>query len=200
MSFFSFYIAKPDTLKVAWTWCFTTDLKSPNYVLDKKLNWLERIRNIQMNKAKICLYDDVLTGLQICNWAFHMVNSQRTAKKWIKTKNTCEGVQNSLVLQTELRNADFWSPHYRLCVIYSMTAESLSKHDDDSNKNPTNLHIWQGKTVFLHALHVHFSSIWHFEDVLVLSTTWNDLFCRRVDNVSIWWQMFNFVFLSLKHA
>ena len=28
----------------------------------------------------------------------------------------------------------------------------------DSNKNPTNLHIWQWKTVFLHALHVHFSS------------------------------------------
>ena len=27
----------------------------------------------------------------------------------------------------------------------------------DGNKNPTNLHIWQWKTVFLHALHVHFS-------------------------------------------
>ena len=34
---------------------------------------------------------------------------------------------------------------------------------------------------------------WHFEDVLVLSTTWNDLFCSCVDDVSIWWQMFNFV-------
>ena len=33
-----------------------------------------------------------------------------------------------------------------------------SNHDDDGNKNPTNLHIWQWKTVFLHALHVHFSS------------------------------------------
>ena len=39
---------------------------------------------------------------------------------------------------------------------------SLSNHDDDGNKNPTNLHIWQWKTVPLHALHVHFSSfdIW----------------------------------------
>ena len=36
---------------------------------------------------------------------------------------------------------------------------------------------------------------WHFEDVLVLSTTWNDLFCSCVDDTSIWWQMFNFVFL-----
>ena len=35
---------------------------------------------------------------------------------------------------------------------------SLSNHDDDGNKNLTNLHIWRWKTVFLHALHVHFSS------------------------------------------
>ena len=35
---------------------------------------------------------------------------------------------------------------------------SLSNHDNDGNKNPTNLHIWQWKTVFLHALHMHFSS------------------------------------------
>ena len=36
---------------------------------------------------------------------------------------------------------------------------------------------------------------WHFEDVLVLSMTWNDLFCSCVDDVSTWWQMFNFVYL-----
>ena len=39
---------------------------------------------------------------------------------------------------------------------------------------------------------------WRFEDVLVLSTTSNDLFCSCVDDVSIWWQMFNFVFLCPK--
>ena len=43
-----------------------------------------------------------------------------------------------------------------------------------------------------------FFIFWHFEDVLVLSTTWNDLFCSCVDDVSIWWQMFNFVFLCPK--
>ena len=43
-----------------------------------------------------------------------------------------------------------------------------------------------------------FFIFWHFEDVLVLSTTWNDLFCGCVDDVSIWRQMFNFVFLSRK--
>ena len=39
---------------------------------------------------------------------------------------------------------------------------------------------------------------WHFADVLVLSATWNDLFCSCVDEATIWWQMFTFVFLSLK--
>ena len=43
-----------------------------------------------------------------------------------------------------------------------------------------------------------FFIFWLLEDVLVLSTTWNDLFCSCVDDVSILWQMFNFVFLSLK--
>ena len=43
-----------------------------------------------------------------------------------------------------------------------------------------------------------FFIFWHFADVLVLSTTWNDLFCSCVDDVSIWWQMFNFVFLCPK--
>ena len=40
----------------------------------------------------------------------------------------------------------------------SMVLGCLSNHDDDGNKKPTNLHIWQWKTVFLHALHVHFLS------------------------------------------
>ena len=38
----------------------------------------------------------------------------------------------------------------------------------------------------------------HSADVLVLSTTWNDLFCSCEDDVSTIWQMVNFVFLSLK--
>ena len=45
-----------------------------------------------------------------------------------------------------------------------------------------------------------FFIFWLFEDVLVLSTTWNDLFCRCVDNVSTWWQMFNFFFFYVPSA
>jgi len=43
-----------------------------------------------------------------------------------------------------------------------------------------------------------FFIFWHFVHVLFLSTTWNDLFCSCVDDVSIWWQMFNFIFLCPK--
>ena len=43
-----------------------------------------------------------------------------------------------------------------------------------------------------------FFIFWHFEDVLVLSMTWNDLFFSCVDDVSIYWQMFDFVFLCPK--
>ena len=43
-----------------------------------------------------------------------------------------------------------------------------------------------------------FSIFWHFEDFLILSTTWNDRFCSCVDDVSIWWQRFNFVLLCPK--
>ena len=43
-----------------------------------------------------------------------------------------------------------------------------------------------------------FFIFWHFVDVLVLSTTWNELFCSCVMDVSICWQMFNIIFLPLK--
>ena len=43
-----------------------------------------------------------------------------------------------------------------------------------------------------------FFIFWDIEDVLVLSTTWNDLFCSCVEDMSIWWQMFNFAFLCPK--
>ena len=79
-----------------------------------------------------------------------------------------------------------------------LAVKGLTKHDDEGNKNVTNLHSWRWQKVVLHALHVHSSFLNNFADVLVLSTTWNDLFRSCVDDVSIWWQMFNFVCLSLK--
>ena len=53
-------------------------------------------------------------------------------------------------------------------------------------------------SIFARFVCVHFSFFLHFEDVLVLSMTWNDLLCSCVDDVRIWWQMFNFAFLCPK--
>ena len=72
---------------------------------------------------------------------------------------------------------------------------SLSNHD---NKNPSNLHFLTMKNSIFARFARAFFIFWHFADVLVLSTTWNDLFCSCVDDVGIWWQMFNFVFLCSK--
>lgn len=38
----------------------------------------------------------------------------------------------------------------------------------------------------------------HFADVLVVSTTWNGLFCSCVEDVRMWWQLLNFASLFLK--
>ena len=91
-----------------------------------------------------------------------------------------------------------WQDLFFFFGVSAESIESLSNHDDDGNKNPTNLHIWQGKTVsFARFARVYFI-FWRFEDILVLSTTWNDLFCCWVDDLTIRWQMFNFVFLCPK--
>ena len=107
--------------------------------------------------------------------------------------------------------------------LYLALLGSLSKHDGDGSENV----IWKCNFPFLQSIFRElkrrrrqqkphkfayltmensifarfaraFFIFWHFEDVLVLSTTWNDLFCSCVDDVSIWWQMFNFVFLYPK--
>ena len=91
-----------------------------------------------------------------------------------------------------------WVNQHDVSCHSTRVLERLSNHDDDGNKNTTNLHIWQWKNSIFARIARAFFIFWHFEDILVLSTMWNDLFCSRVDNVSIWWQMFNFVFLCLK--
>ena len=53
-------------------------------------------------------------------------------------------------------------------------------------------------SIFARFARACFFFFWHFVDVLVLFTTWSDQFCSWVDDVSAWWQMFNFVFLCPK--
>ena len=99
------------------------------------------------------------------------------------------------------------SPHYQLVrskiptkknnTVYgpvATTIGSLSNHDDDGNKFA---YLAMKNSIFARFARAFFI-FWHFDDVLVLSMTSNDLFCSCVDDVSIWWQMFNSVLLCPK--
>ena len=106
--------------------------------------------------------------------AFVIVLSEKrcTTRKWklevFKVPSYCFAITENFLAGTVSLRPKI-SPFYRctdslrqkICEDNSSVIEvlgSLSNHDDDGNKNPTNLHIWQWKTGFLHALHVHFSA------------------------------------------
>ena len=74
---------------------------------------------------------------------------------------------------------------------------SLRNHDDDGTRT-SQICIFDSEKQKFYTLCTCSFHFWHFANVLVLSTTWNDLFCSCMDDVTIWWQMFNFVFISLK--
>ena len=88
----------------------------------------------------------------------------------------------------------------RVCfLVEPIKLGSLSNYDNDGNNNVTNWHTWQYamKSNSFARLARAFFIFGQFADVLVLSTTWNHLFCSCVDDVSIWWPIFNLVFLTL---
>ena len=55
------------------------------------------------------------------------------------------------------------------------------------------------KNAFVRFAHAFFIFV-HFTAVLVLSTTWNDLFYSCVDDASTWRKYFKFLFSNLKHS
>ena len=90
-------------------------------------------------------------------WKFHVVIWQTTSN--IAPKSVAH-VQHDYFSSFNQSNRSFvplslplLSSFLKLPII-----GSLSNHDDDGNKYPTNLHIWQWRTVFLHPLQVHISS------------------------------------------
>ena len=74
-------------------------------------------------------------------------------------------------------------------------SQVISNYYSDGDKNLTNLHIKQRKTV-VKLCSCCFHCGVHFATVLVLSTTWNVPFCSNVVDVSIWCQIFKFFLLS----
>ena len=96
-----------------------------------------------------------------------------------------------------------WSQFFHFCwVFWNVTAkQSIRKLKQPRRRRQQKPHKFAYltiKNIIFARFARAFFIFWHFEDVLVLSTTWNDLFCSCVDDVSIWWQMFNFVFLCPK--
>ena len=78
------------------------------------------------------------------------------------------------------------------------TLVSLGNHYGDGDYDSTNLHVLLWKTVVLHGLFVRFSSLYFSKPFLSFSTTWNDMFCCCVDDVSTWRHIFNLVLSALK--
>jgi len=62
-----------------------------------------------------------------------------------------------------------------------------------------NLHVWRRKNNSFARFARAFFTFFTFRRRSRSFKTWNDQFCSCVDDVSIWWQMFNFVSLSHKH-
>ena len=76
-------------------------------------------------------------------------------------------------------------------VVVVAVLGSLRNHKDDSNKNPTNLHIWQWKQYFcmLCICIFHLLIFWR------RSCSFYDMKWPVLQLCGIWWQMFNFVCL-----
>ena len=87
------------------------------------------------------------------------------------------------------------SRYLRSNVAHKQLARTSLSNQDDGSSNVTNLHTGKWKALVLHAVFIFV----HFADILVLSTTWNDLFCSCVVYGSRWRLSFNFV-LSLKNC
>ena len=107
--------------------------------------------NNSITNSKLDLRDFFLSCILDFSW--NGTHSTRFSKRFYKITNVLLSVPGISSLPSRT---------FKYVQVVSQSIGSLSNHDDDDNKNPTNLHIWQWKTVFLHALHVHFS----FFDIL----------------------------------
>ena len=96
-----------------------------------------------------------------------------------------------------------WNPDYSAitppCLHSRITCDAVCNYwtTDWPRAKLNTIHTIKTTTVVIWRFAHAFFIFGHFVDVLVLATTWNDLFCSNVDDVSIWWQSFNCVLLSL---
>ena len=107
--------------------------KDVSGLIEKSAKWLWYVHSVQ--------------GFHATLLSFFENSLCATTKRYTYFKKRCRRERRMAVVERKLHDRkELWFPHeWVLCVALSYT-------------NPTNLHIWQWKTLFLHALHVHFSS------------------------------------------
>ena len=160
-----------------------TSWKTPEGLWDVQ-KWKMHVRHMQN-------YQFSLSNMQICDvlslsW---MLSSQilNTVAKHITSKNK---------RNVECCGRRCWM-EIKLCSTLSNSREPKQPWRRRQQKPHKFAYLTMKNSIFARFARAFFI-FWHFVDVLVLSTTWNDQFCSWVDDISIWWQMFNCVFLCPK--
>ena len=110
-------------------------------------------------------------------WKFHVIVWPTTSKHCIKKRATRAARLFFLIQPMKSLICDVVTRSYCRRHFFNSLIRSLRNHNDDRNKNVTNLHIWHGKTILCFARAIFIFG--HFADVIVLTTTWNDPFCSR---------------------
>ena len=121
-------------------WQFWSKLQWSCFCLSNRIPWTEDPKNEKKKERN-------LTKKKESKQTARTTSTTRWSLKldgYCQTKTTKQ--KNKIVAERRWPSKYHWN-----------TIGSLSNHDDDGNKNPTNLHIWKWKIVFLHALHVHIS-------------------------------------------
>ena len=157
---------------------------------EKSANWFKSSNNI--------LFAFGISGSSVCiKFAFqrlhllHQVEGNREIIEWFwkNTGVTIQHLTNNAISQIKLLvTKERKKEVYRddcldiTCFTASFTKilGSLSNHDEDGNKNPTNLHIWKWKTAFAHALLVLISSF----DILM---TFSFFLRREMSRFAVVW-------------
>ena len=114
-----------------------------------------------------------------------IIHKWRRISKWIANNRDrrliCE-INKPVLRQGQERQRTTWA------------SSTKKKAWADGVKNVTSLHLCQMKNGTFARFARAFSFFVHLAAVLVFSTTWNDNFCSRVDDVIAWLLILNFFF------
>ena len=137
-------------------WCCFAQTRVDNLTIQTYLFLYRKLRE-----------ENLRTCLSFLTREFKMYDAtEATTSLKIVSELVKENSNSRLCVRVLMQSFCFCSLNYAKFVALSLLSRrrlgSLSNHDDDDNKNVTNLHIWQWKTMVLHSLQVHFFHFWTF--------------------------------------